>query len=375
MVAVNYLWDPDEDNIVKELDDAGNTIADYTTEPYLYGDVISQYRDGQSRFLHHDAQGSTLAVTDDSQNVTDTFTYTAFGEVTERTGTTEVPFQYIGRQGYYTDSLTAQIMARRRPYDPARVRWLAPDPVDLVNITRPDPVLDTMSYQYSLNNPLTYVDPSGLSCEEMPCCCCADSITLDPKTSKVNKDPVFGSPGIGIEFTVNAKTVWERTLKDPTSTSNDCTLVWNERSTLGKRWTLEERKKYLEEVKKRFGIDIPLSEIRGQRAREWYNQLEELKYLKMFKPWRDRKKQCPSVEDTAITDTPGVWNVGSRETKTNIIQFELIIADASNCECPENKKSKVLYIEVFVQMKRGVGTADFTVLDSKPTRIPMKEYR
>jgi YD repeat-containing protein len=46
----------------------------------------------ESQF-HYDAQGSTLAVTDDDQNVTDTFAYTAFGEVTERTGTTEVPFQ------------------------------------------------------------------------------------------------------------------------------------------------------------------------------------------------------------------------------------------------------------------------------------------
>ena len=38
----------------------------------------------ESQF-HYDAQGSTLAVTDDNQTVTDTFAYSAFGEVTERT--------------------------------------------------------------------------------------------------------------------------------------------------------------------------------------------------------------------------------------------------------------------------------------------------
>jgi hypothetical protein len=46
----HFLWDPVEDNIVKEINDSGNTIADYTTEPYLYGDLISQHRDGLSSF-------------------------------------------------------------------------------------------------------------------------------------------------------------------------------------------------------------------------------------------------------------------------------------------------------------------------------------
>ena len=46
----HFLWDPIEDNIVKEIDDSGITIADYTTEPYLYGDLISQHRDGQPSF-------------------------------------------------------------------------------------------------------------------------------------------------------------------------------------------------------------------------------------------------------------------------------------------------------------------------------------
>ena len=31
MTAVNYLWDPVEQNIVRELDDSGNVLAQYTT--------------------------------------------------------------------------------------------------------------------------------------------------------------------------------------------------------------------------------------------------------------------------------------------------------------------------------------------------------
>jgi hypothetical protein len=78
-----FFWDELEDNIVEEFDDAGSTIADYTTEPDHFGNVISQHRSGQSSFFHFDALGSTLAVTDEDQNVADTRAYSAFGETTE----------------------------------------------------------------------------------------------------------------------------------------------------------------------------------------------------------------------------------------------------------------------------------------------------
>ena len=109
MPEINFFWDPLSDNILQERDETGAVTAEYTAEPGLYGNIISQNRGGVESQFHYDAQGSTLAVTDDNQNVTDTFAYTAFGEVTERTGTTEVPFQYIGQKGYYTDGLTGQI--------------------------------------------------------------------------------------------------------------------------------------------------------------------------------------------------------------------------------------------------------------------------
>jgi len=156
MPEINFFWDPVSDNILQERDETGAVTAEYTAEPGLYGNVISQNRDGVESQFHYDAQGSTLAVTDDNQNVTDTFAYTAFGEVTERTGTAEVPFQYIGQKGYYTDGTTGQIMARRRPYEPARARWLTVDPV-WAFITRE-------AYLYVGNRPLNRLDPSGLLC-------------------------------------------------------------------------------------------------------------------------------------------------------------------------------------------------------------------
>lgn len=92
MVAVNYLWDEEEDNIIHEYDEAGNTIVEYTTEPEMYGNVISQNRSGQTNYLHFDALGNTTELTSSAGIVTDRIRYTAFGEVTERTGSTEIPF-------------------------------------------------------------------------------------------------------------------------------------------------------------------------------------------------------------------------------------------------------------------------------------------
>lgn len=106
MAEINFFWDPLSDNILQERDETGAVTAEYTCEPGLHGNVISQNRGGVESQFHFDPQGSLIAVTDDNQEVTDTLAYTAFGEVIERTGTTEVPFQYIGQKGYYRDPLT-----------------------------------------------------------------------------------------------------------------------------------------------------------------------------------------------------------------------------------------------------------------------------
>src|SRR6476660_2235386 len=109
----HFLWDPIEDNIVKEIDDSGAMVADYTTEPYLYGDLISQHRGGQSSFYHYDGQGSTTSLTDSAANVTDTYAYSAFGEATAQTGSSVNPFKHIGQKGYYWNEETSGYEVRR----------------------------------------------------------------------------------------------------------------------------------------------------------------------------------------------------------------------------------------------------------------------
>jgi hypothetical protein len=75
MSRTYFFWDPLSDNILQERDESGTVTAEYTTEPGLYGNVISQNRGGVESQYHFDPQGSTLALTDDNQQVTDTYAY------------------------------------------------------------------------------------------------------------------------------------------------------------------------------------------------------------------------------------------------------------------------------------------------------------
>ena len=154
MAVTNYFWDPVEDNVIEEYDDKGDTIARYTTQPTLHGEVISQERNGQTSYYHYDGEGNTLALTNDAGDVTDTFAYNAFGETTERTGSTVNPFGYKGALGYYTNSETDDIYVRARMYEPKIARWTSIDPLW--------PETASNGFVYARNNPMRYVDPSGL---------------------------------------------------------------------------------------------------------------------------------------------------------------------------------------------------------------------
>jgi RHS repeat-associated protein len=157
-----FLWDPIEDNIVRELNDGGATVAEYTTEPDHFGNVISQNRSGIESHFHFDALGSTVAVTKDDQHVTDTRGYTSFGVTTEATGATVVRFDYIGQKEYYHDPTDDGFHVRHRILSPVHGRWTSCDPDD----TRHH---HASMYLYVHNRRLSSIDPSGLkACKPPP---------------------------------------------------------------------------------------------------------------------------------------------------------------------------------------------------------------
>jgi RHS repeat-associated protein len=150
-----YYWDFDTDNVFLEEDEDGDTIAEYTHEPGLYGELIAQERDGQVRYYNFDGQGSTRELTDENGDVTDTYTYTAFGEEIAHTGTTENPFRYKGALGYRTNSDPNDIYVRERIYEPTNGRWLSIDPLGVS-------LQNSHLYRYTENSPSNISDASGL---------------------------------------------------------------------------------------------------------------------------------------------------------------------------------------------------------------------
>ena len=157
--VTRHFWD--RHNIVWETDDVGTVDAEYTLAPKEYGDLVSQRRGADSSFYHFDALGSASALSDNSETVTDSYFYKAFGDVLSSTGSTETPFQWLGRLGYYYDSTGGLYSIRRRSYDAAAGRFNTEDPLRFGS-GMPNP------YTYAENSPITFGDPSGLDRMPLP---------------------------------------------------------------------------------------------------------------------------------------------------------------------------------------------------------------
>jgi RHS repeat-associated protein len=115
------------------------------------GRIVAENRGGIYKEYVRDTLGNTIALIDENQNVTDTWTYWPYGEVRTRTGTTATPFGFVGALGYYTGD-TGLLYVRARFLVAQAARWLTVDPFW--------PTL--RGYSYCENQPLSYWDPFGL---------------------------------------------------------------------------------------------------------------------------------------------------------------------------------------------------------------------
>ena len=128
---------------------------------YVYGiGLIGEETSGSFKTYHFDYRGSTAAITDINGNVTDTFEYDTYGNLVSRTGTSAVIFLYNGRDGVVTDS-NGLIYMRARYYSPELRRFINADIIagnisDSVTLNR---------YAYANGNPVSNIDPFGLSAE------------------------------------------------------------------------------------------------------------------------------------------------------------------------------------------------------------------
>jgi RHS repeat-associated protein len=110
------------------------------------------FNDAVNLLRGHDGIGSITSLTSSSGALANTYTYDSFGKLTASTGTITNPYRYTGRE---VDSETGLDYNRARYYDPQIGRFLSEDPLRF-NGDSPN------FYAYARNNPIRFMDPSGL---------------------------------------------------------------------------------------------------------------------------------------------------------------------------------------------------------------------
>jgi RHS repeat-associated protein len=127
---------------------AASTVTDEETgETYLIPG------DSPARYFHYDITGSTIALSNEDNAVIGRISYTPYGEVTSRTGTTDTRFLFCGAYGVQTD-VSGLIHMRARYYNPHLCRFINEDPIGFEG--------GMNFYGYANANPLLFTDPLGL---------------------------------------------------------------------------------------------------------------------------------------------------------------------------------------------------------------------
>jgi RHS repeat-associated protein len=180
---ISYVWDGE--NVLQEVDGStGEIKAHYTDSPGYWGGLTSLRTAGStpgsqsaqfntatfgsagfnqeanssstsgSFYYLFDLQASTRQLTDASGNVSDTYTYRAFGETELEQGSTRNPHRFQGQVGPYTDAIN-RVWMRARIYGTNAGQWYSMDPIGFEGG-------DWNVYEYALSNPINFNDPYGL---------------------------------------------------------------------------------------------------------------------------------------------------------------------------------------------------------------------
>ena len=146
---VKYLNDNSSlTNVLVEISNNGEVI--YT----VGADLISQEVDGEVYTYIYDGHGTVRALANEKGEITDTYSYDAFGNLLKSTGSTANSYLYCGEQ---YDSTTGLYYLRARYMDTSTGRFIS---MDTYQGSTADPI-SLHKYLYANSNPVTYTDPSG----------------------------------------------------------------------------------------------------------------------------------------------------------------------------------------------------------------------
>ena len=157
-VTTRFIVDPQPalSQLLVETDETGTPTARYV---YGLGLIERVDASGQVAYYHFDPRGSTVAMTDTSQAVVNSYAYDEFGAVLNNNQQTLAqPFTYVGQFGVMQEPNGLRFM-RARYYDTATGRFLSKDPVS-AGVESPQNI---NGYPYVLNDPIAVTDPLGTS--------------------------------------------------------------------------------------------------------------------------------------------------------------------------------------------------------------------
>ncbi len=160
--TTNYLVDTSASlsQVVAEIDDSGNMTAYYVRgdellavmRPLLPAPAVAA--DWQTRFFHSDSIGSIRRLTNEAGNITDGYTYSAFGELLGHSGLDPQPYSFAGEP---LDPNSGFQYHRARWMDPRVGRFVGMDPWP----GRPYDPRSLHKYLYAGADPLNTIDPTG----------------------------------------------------------------------------------------------------------------------------------------------------------------------------------------------------------------------
>ena len=154
--TINYLVDTNGalSQVLAEYDENGSLTTLYTRGDEL----ISQERNGVKSYYLYDGLDSVRMLTDSEGIVTDTYSFDAFGNLTDSTGETENSYLYRGEQ---YDSFTGLYYLRARYMNPSTGTFITMDEY-AGSVFEP---VSLHKYLYANANPVMFSDPSGYSAE------------------------------------------------------------------------------------------------------------------------------------------------------------------------------------------------------------------